>query len=263
VQISYACEPSPDTAANEDFVVAGPQFALVLDGATASGLPTGCVHDVAWFVQRLGAELATFLLSHPDEPLPEVLRQAILRVRDLHPQCDLDNPDSPSATVALLRVAPEADRLDCLVLADSPIVVRSVDGRVEVHADDRIDHLPAYDRESVSRLRNAPGGFWVASARPEAAEQAVTASHALSRVRDVAVLSDGVGRLVDRFGWSWSQLLDALRAEGPSHLVDAVRKHELDLAEGSFRGKRHDDATALYAQFHPSSGGGAAAPAPR
>jgi carbamoylphosphate synthase small subunit len=52
--------------------------------------------------------------------------------------------------------------------------------------------------------------------------------------------------------------MDSLAADGPAHLIDAVRKQELDLAEGSFRGKRHDDATVLYAQFHPSSGGGTA-----
>src|SRR5579859_4586866 len=79
VEIRYTCEPSPDTAANEDFVLTGANFALVLDGATPSGLPTGCVHDVPWFVTRLAGQLGAFLLAHPDEPLQEVLRQAILR----------------------------------------------------------------------------------------------------------------------------------------------------------------------------------------
>ncbi|WP_042390295.1 hypothetical protein [Streptacidiphilus melanogenes] len=246
MEIRYSCEPSPDTAANEDFVLAGPNFALVLDGATPSGLPTGCVHDVPWFVARLAGQLAAFLLAHPDEPLQEVLRQAILRTRDLHPQCDHGNPESPSSTVALLRADPVADRLDCLVLADSPAVVRTVDGHLDLVADDRIDHLPAYDRDSVSALRNTPGGFWVASARPDAAEHAVLASFPLAHIRDAAALSDGVTRLVDRFGWTWTELLDALATDGPSHLVDAVRKAELALPDSAFRGKRHDDASALH-----------------
>ncbi|MEZ0070465.1 hypothetical protein ABIA32_006518 [Streptacidiphilus sp. MAP12-20] len=248
MEISYVCEPSPDAAANEDFVLAGPGFAAVLDGATPSGLPTGCVHDVPWFVARLGAQLAQFLLTHPGEPLPEILRQAILRTRDLHPECDLENRDSPSATVALFRADAVADRLDCLVLADSPIVVRSADGRVELIEDNRIDRLPAYDRESVSALRNAPGGFWVASTRPEAAEQAVTASFPLATVREVAAMTDGVSRLVERYGWTWTELLDALTTDGPAHALAAVRKAELAMPDGSFRGKRHDDATVLLAR---------------
>ncbi|SEM24562.1 hypothetical protein [Streptacidiphilus jiangxiensis] len=246
MEIRYSCEPSPDTIANEDFVLAGPHFALVLDGATPSGLPTGCVHDVPWFVARLAGQLGAFLLAHPDEPLPEVLRQAILRTRDLHPQCDHGNPESPSSTVALLRADAVADRLDCLVLADSPVVVRTIDDRIEVVSDDRIDHLPAYDRTSVSALRNTPGGFWVASTRPEAAEHAATASFPLSHIREAAALSDGVGRLVERFGWTWTELLDTLAANGPTQLVDSVRKAELALAEGAFHGKRHDDATVLH-----------------
>lgn len=246
MEIRFSCDRSPDAVANEDFVLAGPNFALVLDGATPSGLPTGCVHDVPWFVARLAGQLGAFLLTHPAEPLPEVLRQAILRTRDLHPACDHGNPDSPSSTVALLRADPVADRLDCLVLADSPVVVRTTEGRIEVVEDDRIDRLPVHDRESVSALRNAPGGFWVAAARPEAAEHAVTASFPLAHVHEAAAVSDGVSRLVERFGWTWTELLDTLGAEGPDHLVDSVRKAELALSDGSFRGKRHDDATALH-----------------
>jgi hypothetical protein len=246
VEIRYSCVPSPDAAENEDFVLAGPGFALVLDGATPSGLATGCVHDVPWFVARLAGQLGAFLLAHPDEPLQEVLRQAILRTRDLHPQCDHANPESPSSTVALIRADPVADRLDCLVLADSPVVVRTVEGRVQVVSDDRIDHLPAYDRDSVRALRNTPEGFWVASTRPEAAEHAVMTSFPLTQLREAAALSDGVTRLVDRFGWTWTELLDTLAADGPAHLVDSVRKTELGLQDGTFRGKRHDDASALH-----------------
>jgi hypothetical protein len=248
MEISYACEPRPDTAANEDFVLAGPGFGLVLDGATPSGLPTGCVHDVPWFVARLGVQLAQFLVTHPREPLPEILRQAILRTRDLHPECDLGNPESPASTVALFRADPVADRLDCLVLADSPVVVRRADRRIDLVEDNRIDHLPGYDPASVSALRNAPDGFWVASTNPEAAEQAVTATFPLAGVREVAAMSDGVSRLVERFGWTWTELLDALVGDGPAHAVTAVRKAELAMREGSFRGKRHDDATVLLAR---------------
>jgi len=50
VQILYATEPTPGHA-NEDFVITGPTWAIVLDGASARpGTDTGRIHDVPWFV---------------------------------------------------------------------------------------------------------------------------------------------------------------------------------------------------------------------
>jgi hypothetical protein len=44
---------------NEDYAAAGPDWAIVLDGATHfDGVDTGCIHDVPWLVRRLAAALA-------------------------------------------------------------------------------------------------------------------------------------------------------------------------------------------------------------
>jgi NAD(P)-dependent dehydrogenase (short-subunit alcohol dehydrogenase family) len=229
---------------NEDVVLTAERFAVVLDGATASGLPTGCEHDVAWLAGRLAGQLALALIEEPALPLREVLRRGITRTCALHPQCDLANRDSPSSTVAMVRE--HAGRLDCLVLADSPIAVQTLDGEVAVLFDDRTAHLPAYDRASVSLLRNSDEGFWVASTRPEAADRALTASFPSAGVRRFALVTDGVSRLVERYGWSWTRLLDTLEEEGPGRAVLAVREAELATPPGTYGGKRHDDATAVF-----------------
>lgn len=244
MQISHTSEASPDTAANEDFVIASERFAVVLDGATDSGLPNGCVHGVAWLAGRLGAQLAAVLVAEPELELRAALRQGILNTRALHADCDLTNPNSPSATVAVTR---ERDgMLDCLVLADAAVVVERRDGEVVELTDDRVDHLPAYDRESVSRLRNTEGGFWVAGAEPAAADRALTMSLPLPGIRRFLLVSDGVSRLVERFGWGWRDVLDLLEKQGPAAAVRAVREAERAMPEGSFRGKRHDDATTAF-----------------
>jgi hypothetical protein len=62
--------------------------------------------------------------------------------------------------------------LDYLVLCDSTVVLGHHDGCVAV-TDDRTARLPAYDRASVARLRNAPEGFCVASTVPDAARSTV------------------------------------------------------------------------------------------
>jgi hypothetical protein len=246
VQIGFVCQASPDVAVNEDFVLAGERFVIVLDGATASGLPTGCVHDVAWFASRLGGRLAAVLTEQPGLALPEVLRQGIAGTRALHPGCDPANPDSPSSTVAIVRE--HGGDLDCLVLADSPVVLETHDGKIVEVSDDRIARLPPHPpgRESVSRLRNTDGGFWVAGTRPEAADRAVVTTLPASSVRRFAVVTDGVSRLVERYGWSWPRLLDVLEQQGPAAAVRAVRAAEAATPPGAYRGKRHDDVTAVF-----------------
>lgn len=244
MQISYVCQASPDAATNEDFLLASERFVIVLDGATASGLPNGCAHDVAWLASRLGGQLAAVLIAQPDLALREVLRQGIINTRALHPECDLTNPNSPSSTVAIVRE--HGGILDCLALADSPVVVETHSGEIIEVNDDRTSHLPAYDRDSLMQLRNTDEGFWVASTKPEAADRAVIASVPVADVRRFALVTDGVSRLVERYGWSWLQILDALEKQGPACAVQAVREAEIATEPGTYRGKRHDDVTAAF-----------------
>ncbi|MFC6879870.1 MULTISPECIES: protein phosphatase 2C domain-containing protein [Actinomadura] len=232
---------------NEDFAAVGPGWVVLLDGATAQpGVESGCRHDPAWLVRRLGGLLAARLALEGGEPLADLLAENIKAVAEQHAlSCDLGNPDSPSATVAMLRRREE--RLDWLVLADSPVVV-DVAGEVRVLRDDRVDRLPAYTAQAVREARNAPGGFWVASTRPEAAYEALTGELPVEGVRRAAVLSDGAARLVERFGvMGWAELLDLLESEGPGEVVRRTR--ELEAVRGGERGKRYDDATAVFVRF--------------
>jgi hypothetical protein len=68
-------------------------------------------------------------------------------------------------------------------------------------------------------------------------------------LRAVGACTDGVGRLVDWYGWSWDDLAAALEGQGPGAVIAAVR--ELESARGPVRGKRHDDATAAWARLGP------------
>ncbi|QKW20526.1 hypothetical protein HUT16_16940 [Kitasatospora sp. NA04385] len=47
VQISSTCQPSSDVQANGDFILAAERFVIVLDGATAIGLPSGWERSVS------------------------------------------------------------------------------------------------------------------------------------------------------------------------------------------------------------------------
>ncbi|TKK87167.1 protein phosphatase 2C domain-containing protein [Herbidospora galbida] len=247
MRITYESRPAPDRR-NEDFVVGGPTWVAVLDGATApAGVDSGCVHDVPWLVSRLASDLARGMITRGEASLADILEQAIRSTVAAHVDtCDIANPDSPSSTVAIVRR--RRDLVDYLVLCDSPIVLRRCDGTLTVVDDGRTEQLPGgrpYSLELVRSLRNRPGGFWVASTRPEAAREALTGTIDADRVNGVLLMTDGVSRLVTWFGRSWRDLVDLAEGHGPSGLIEQVRAAE-EGHEPPHGAKRHDDATAAW-----------------
>jgi hypothetical protein len=252
VQVTYATEATPGAGANEDCLVAGPGWVAVLDGATPRpDVVSGCSHGVAWLVRRLAGALAERLVRESGAPLPDLLAEAIEQTRDGHGGgCDLANPDSPSATVALLREY--GGRLYWLVLADSPIVLDLASGVTPI-LDQRVEALPVRTAEAVRAARNSPGGFWVAGTKPEAAHEAVTGSVPAAEARRAAVFSDGGSRLVERFGLlDWAGLLDLTETHGPAEVVRRTRAAEALETPGqraTRNGKQYDDATVVL--VHP------------
>ncbi|MEU5077463.1 protein phosphatase 2C domain-containing protein [Streptomyces asoensis] len=265
-----AIDTQPGGAApNEDWVAGTPTLAVVLDGLSTAGLDTGCRHGVPWYVRNLGSQLVA-TLTDSDTSLTAGLAQALERVSAMHPECDLSNPGTPSATVAILRQREEY--LDHLVLADSPIVLDGYEG-ISVITDLRVDRIlpelkaevarhethTARHKEALRNLvfaqresRNTETGYWVAAAGPEAAEHALTGSMLSEDVRAAALLSDGAACLVTDYAMSsWDEVFATLRAGGPRELIDTVRKVEATDPRGQRwpRYKSGDDAAVAFCQW--------------
>lgn len=257
--------------ANEDYAGMTGNVFVVTDGAgTPAGSDSGCIHGVAWYSHNLGSALLHRAAVTP-ATLSEALAASISDVADLHRDtCDLDHPGTPSATVTAVRL--NGSQFEYLALADSPLVIRRRDG-VQVITDDREaivgrryrqhmdataagtpEHVQAH-REYVETMRahrNRPDGFWVASNDPKAAHQAMTGTIDVFDVQDLALLSDGASRLVDRFDLaSWDTALDMVRNDGPDALIRAVRRAEASDSEGRRwpRGKSSDDATVVHVRL--------------
>jgi Protein phosphatase 2C len=269
VQVTLATKPADAARPNEDFVAASPDAAVLLDGAgTPTGSESGCTHGVAWFVRQLGTSLLAAITTDDTAELAACLVKAIEQVRFLHATtCDLDHPGSPSATVVALRT--DGATVDYLVLADSVLVLDCF-GELRVLTDQRelqvgrrfrarMDALPngtsEHDEalrqyiEALRAHRNRDGGYWVASANPAAASQALTGSVARAELRAAALLSDGASRLVDRFGLAtWQAALKTLDTLGPEELLRQVRAAERSDPNGRRwpRGKAYDDAAVAY-----------------
>lgn len=248
-QTSHATLSAPGHV-NEDLAASGPGWALVLDGATpAPGVASGCVHDVPWLVRRLAAAVATRLTTAGPDRLAHLVSGAIAEVCDAHAgTCDLANPDSPSSTLAVARAGRGV--LEYLVLCDSPILLAHPGGRITLLADDRLARLPGgrpYTPDQVRAWRNKPGGFWVASTDPAAPQHAVQGTAGLDSVTDVALLTDGVTRLADWYGYRWPDILARLRDAGPAALLSLLRAAER--AYPHPRHKQHDDATVAHIRW--------------
>ncbi|MGA5055369.1 hypothetical protein ACPCAK_30835 [Streptomyces cellulosae] len=209
-------------------------------------------------------------LADLDRPLTEGLADALERVAAMHPGCDLSDPGTPSATVAILRHRHEV--LEHLVLADSPIVFEGPDGYTvitDLRVDDVLPEMRAEveshqthtsgHREALKRLvlaqrqvRNTREGYWVAAADPRAAQHALFGTTPLRGIRSAAVMSDGVSRLVTEYAAAtWADVFTTLQTGGPGELIEAVRKTEAMDPTGIRwpRYKSGDDATVAYCQW--------------
>lgn len=248
METSFATDAG--TAVNEDVVVAGEGFVIVLDGATAEpDTDSGCGHGVRWFATHLASGLAQRLTvdDATNQPLTEILRDAIAETGAAHAgTCDLTNLCSPSSTVALVRHC--GTRLDYLVLGDSPIVLGRGDGVAVPIIDDRLAQFDG-PWSQLRYARNVDGGFWIAGNNPDAARHALVGTVPVADLTGVALLTDGATRLVERYGWTWRDLLATLVKHGPAEVIAATRAAENDTPPGRFTGKTHDDATAVLCRF--------------
>jgi hypothetical protein len=87
----------------------------------------------------------------------------------------------------------------------------------------------------------------VASTDPHAAHEAISGT--VEDVKHVALLTDGVTRLVEHYGYSWANIFELLSSEGPFELIRRVREAERNSPPPTYGyGKQHDDATAVYIQ---------------
>ena len=115
--------------------------------------------------------------------------------------------------------------------------------------DDRTSFLSTYTVEAVSAARNTEAGFWIASNRPGATDYAITGSVHEDGATRAALVTDGITRLVERYGRSWSDLFDRLDKTGPAQLLADVRGEERATAPVTYRGKTYDAATAAFCRF--------------
>ncbi|MFE5597311.1 protein phosphatase 2C domain-containing protein [Streptomyces sp. NPDC056549] len=262
---------------SEDRIHQAPGAVVVLDGVStvSDDEPRG-----GWYAQTLGEHLAARLSEEPDTDLRHLLETALAGMVHDH---GLVPGASPAATVSIVRH--RGDRIDTLVLADSPVVAFLTSGQVHQVRDDRLARLVA-DRPERAAYRAAlrsgqgfqnpehrallqqlrthqllhinrdvPGGYWVAEAIPEAARHAVVRSWPAADVADILLMTDGASSSVEDYGLysTWEEMARACRTQGPGHVVRFIHEAEARDPDGRRwpRSKRHDDKALAHLRLIP------------
>jgi hypothetical protein len=100
---------------------------------------------------------------------------------------------------------------------------------------------------NLAQLPQPAGRILGCQLGPSRSEEAIVGKEPLADLTAVVLLSDGASRLVDRFALaSWPELVRLAHLEGPSPIIDQVRKAERTDSAGRRWpcGKSSDDATA-------------------
>ncbi|MEU5405651.1 hypothetical protein [Nocardia asteroides] len=264
-------------SSGDDRVFCTPRATIILDGASSH---TGDQHfSGGEYADALGHAL----IEHADDDgqsLPDILGHSIaqaaghLSLRSLSVQ--------PSSTVAVVRLPEQPTRapgeLEVLVLGDSVVVVGMSDGQQRLLTDERLANLAlpqaneyrqrmqrghGFDERhrailselqlSERRHRNVPGGYWIASDEPAAANEAVTATFPVDSVQWVVLASDGVADVLEAAGLSWEELARLDSHELASALADLHTWEAHADPDGMAlpRSKRHDDKA--IAVVHPNA----------
>ena len=153
MRVTMATAARPGRA-NEDFVGGIPNAVVLVDGAGIPGGKATCRHGVAWYAARLGGALLSRLARAEGRDLRSVLADAIEQVTDEHSdRCDVTNPISPSAAVAIVRVADGV--VDHLVLGDAVVLLDPTPGPPVVLEDRREVVISASYRSALEEAVSA------------------------------------------------------------------------------------------------------------
>lgn len=262
MRIAAAQLPAQDNS--DDKLFTTPNAVIMLDGASAF-IPVPVAASA--YAETLGRHIQHALTERSDAELADTLAEAIdATAREF----SLSPGESPSSTVAIARV--HQGTVDLLVLGDTEIITPHetvCDNRIGQLAlaprqkyRDRLAAGSGYDDEHRRLLRelqaeqahhrNRDGGYWIAETNPEAAHQAITASHTITEAAWLVLATDGAYKTMAHLGLDdWPNLAHATEQQLDATLARCREWEEHQDPQGRKlpRAKRHDDKCLAAVRF--------------
>lgn len=220
---SYTMISIPGLDNNEDAAFVSSQMGYVLDGAT--GLlkekitPAGS--DATWFSYTWSEYLHKHL-SDEKRSITQIVKQGITEINNLYMSMEGAGQvkSKPSAGAAMFRIV--RDKIELFILGDVSIFLMDKEGNFTHFA---LTDLPKLDEMNINRMvniakeknidviearpfitdtlvevrnrQNKPGGYWILSDNPEAADKAFTAEINKDNIKTIVVMSDGFSQIFD------------------------------------------------------------------
>lgn len=268
--------PNEDTAGAAGDARRG--AAWVIDGCTDVAGRTfvpGEPSDAAWYARTLEAAFADLWQGPPAAVARAAIDRASAAWSSAVGTADVPRHGLPSA--AAVWASWSGDLLTVAGLGDCTAILRpdggaarslgrqgitasevALNAAVKRLQDTGVDDPAARrsaltDRLQTARARmNTPGGYWIFSVDPAAADHLDVVETRLEGAGHVLLASDGFWRLVDPYGvLTADALMDAVVARGPAAVLADLRALEAeDAACVRFpRLKVRDDATAVLLRY--------------
>ena len=266
--------------ANEDAVVCGANYLVVIDAAT--GLEqfhfTEEATDARWFSKTLAELLDSELrkIEASTSSLVTILERAASELKeslDKYGYSDYGN-GYPSACVSILRDV--GDTLEYLVLGDCPILLEEAKG-IRLLYDDTVAKRDdkvvewikmqcrtrgitfAQARKEAQpmllknrREMNRPDSYWIFDPTGVGVKHALTGTLDANTVKGVAMMSDGFYEAYEVFGMATSltEFYFMIKNQSLEELVSRLRmKQEIGMEVEQFcRLKERDDASVIWAK---------------
>jgi hypothetical protein len=255
MQVSTA--QRPDVTSSDDRIFVAPDAVVMLDGVSAF-VPTDV--PTAVYVDLLGSTLRDALADDPVVGLRNVLAVAIESTAQ---RLDLARGAAPASTIAIARHRPD-ETIDVLVLGDTQVATPELTIRDNRLANIGARHLAAhqqqlaagggYDEQHTAtlrelqceqlRYRNQPGGYWIAEADPDAAEQAFVVHMPAVSTPWLVLATDGAYNSLAHLALDdWPQIAQ-LDSDALGDLLDNCHQWEACVDPGGVelpRAKRQED----------------------
>lgn len=211
---------------NEDLVIKGKNYAILMDGATGLGGPRleKGLTNAEWFVKTCGTFLQENLNKSPDIDLSVLIRNCIIYAKEKIKEIEnernfsLQPHEEPSSTIILIREF--SGKTDILTLGDSVTMIKTKDKKFTVLRDfnlSKLDNLTLNKMQEIAKERDIsiiearyedeikaqlinnrnkknsgkPDGYWILSLNEKIVENAKQLHIPSNTIEKIVCVSDG------------------------------------------------------------------------